>query len=127
MNRFTKTVAVLAAIAALTACSFQNKNEREAERITRAVMNNDLRPVQGDIEKGVTIPRVKVAEWSDELNAQGKLQSLKERTTGCQPGWHCFDVKFEKRNYVENMRLDENGKVANWNFKMASAAAGAGT
>lgn len=127
MNRFTKTVAVLAAIAALTACSFQNKNEREAERITRAVMNNDLRPVQGDIEKGVTIPRVKVAEWSDELNAQGKLQSVKERTTGCQPGWHCFDVKFEKRNYVENMRLDENGKVANWNFKMASAAAAAGS
>jgi hypothetical protein len=127
VNRFAKTIAVLAAIATITACSFQNKNEREAERITRAVMNNDLRPVQGDIEKGLTIPRVKVAEWSDELNAQGKLQSLKERTTGCQPGWHCFDVKFEKRNYVENMRLDENGKVANWNFKMASAASAAGS
>ena len=127
MNRLSKTIAAIGAVAALTACSFQNKNEREAERITRAVMNNDLKPVQDDIEKGVTIPRVKVAEWSDELNAQGKLQSIKERSTGCEPGWHCFNVKFEKRDYVENMRLDENGKVANWNFKMASAAAPAGS
>lgn len=107
----------------LSACSFQNKNEREADKITRAVMANDLAPVQNDIAKGITIPRVKVAEWSDELNAQGKLLSVKE-TPSCSPGWHCFDVKFEKRAYVERMRLDENDKVVNWNFKMAGAAAG---
>ena len=114
-------IAVFAAV--LASCSFQNKNEREADAITHAVMNNDLRPVSGDIAPGITIPRVKVAEWSDELNAQGKLVSVKEVTTGCEPGWHCFDVKFEKRAYVERMRLDENGKVVNWNYKMASAAA----
>lgn len=119
--RFVRFLAVAAAVAALAACSFQNKNEREADKITHAVMNNDLRPVQGDIAKGVTIPRVKVAEWSDELNAQGKLQAIKEIATNCEPGWHCFDVKFEKRNYVERMRLDENGKVVNWAFKMAAA------
>ena len=105
----------------LSACSFQNKNEREADKITRAVMANDLAPVQNDIAKGITIPRVKVAEWSDELNAQGKLLSVKE-TPSCSPGWHCFDVKFEKRAYLERMRLDENDKVVNWNFKMAGAA-----
>lgn len=105
----------------LSACSFQNKNEREADKITRAVMANDLAPVQNDIAKGITIPRVRVAEWSDELNAQGKLLSIKE-TPSCSPGWHCFDVKFEKRAYLERMRLDENDKVVNWNFKMAGAA-----
>lgn len=117
--------ALLFSMVALAAsgCSFQNKNEREADKITRAVMANDLAPVQGDIAKGITIPRVKVAEWSDELNAQGKLLSLKE-TANCSPGWHCFDVKFEKRAYLERMRLDESGKVVNWSFKMASAAAG---
>ena len=121
-------LAKLAALAAVVAvvssgCSFQNKNEREAEKITRAVIANDLAPVQNDIAKGITIPRVKVAQWSDELNAQGKLQSVKE-TPNCTPGWHCFDVKFENRAYVERMQLDENGKVVNWNFKMASAASG---
>ena len=120
-----RTIAAVAAAAVLAACSFQNKYEREADGITRAVMNNDLRPVSGDIAKGVNIPRVKVAEWSDELNAQGKLVSLKEVTAGCEPGWHCFEVKFEKHAYLEHMRLDENGKVVNWNFKMSPSGAGA--
>ncbi len=119
-----RAFSVLAAAAVLAACSFQNKDEREADKITHAVMNNDLRPVADDIAKGVTIPRVKVAEWSDELNAQGKLISIKEVATNCEPGWHCFEAKFEKRVYLERMRLDENGKVVNWNFRMAPSAAG---
>jgi hypothetical protein len=110
-----------AALAALVGCSFENRNEREADRITRAVTDNDLRPVQNDIAKGVTITRVKVALWSDELNAQGKLLSVKETTAGCDPGWHCFNVKFQKHDYVERMRFDENGKVADWDFHMAPA------
>jgi len=109
-----------AAVAAMAACTFQNHDEREADRITRAVVNNDLRPVQDDIAKSITITRVKVAQWSDELNAQGKLLSLKETTAGCDPGWHCFDVKFQKHDYVERMRFDENGKVVDWDFHMAS-------
>ena len=116
--KIIRLVAVFAA-AGLAACSLQNKYEREADDITRAVMNNDLRPVSGQIAPGVNIPRVKIAEWSDELNAQGKLVSLKEVTTNCDPGWHCFEVKFEKHAYLEHMRLDESGKVVNWNFKMA--------
>jgi hypothetical protein len=110
------------ALAALAGCSFQNRNEREADRITRAVIDNDLRPVQDDITKGITITRVKVAQWSDELNAQGKLISVKETTAGCDPGWHCFNVKFQKHDYVERMRFDENGKVVDWDFHMAPAA-----
>jgi hypothetical protein len=66
-------------VALLAGCWFQNRNEREADRITRAVIGNDLKPVQDDIAKGVTVTRVKVAEWSDELSAQGKLISVKRR------------------------------------------------
>lgn len=120
--RFVRVLIAVACVASLAACSFENKNEREADRITHAVIANDMRPVQNDIAKGVTIPRIKVAEWSDELNAQGKLQSIKEVTDGCPPGWHCFNVKFEKHAYVERMQLDENGKVVNWNFHMAQPA-----
>jgi hypothetical protein len=116
-----RTLLAAAALAALAGCMFQNRNEREADRITRAVVDNDLRPVQNDIAKGITITRVKVAQWSDELNAQGKLLSVKETTAGCDPGWHCFNVKFQKHDYVERMRFDENGKVVDWDFHMAPA------
>ncbi|HYL26831.1 MAG TPA: hypothetical protein VEW74_03290 [Candidatus Nitrosotalea sp.] len=116
------TVALAGAIL-LASCSFQNRNEREADRITRAVIANDFKPVQDDIGKGISITRVQIAQWSDELNAQGKLLSIKETTANCSPGWHCFDVKFAKHEYTERMRFDENGKVVNWDFHMAPATA----
>lgn len=103
---------------AIAGCSGENKYEREADRVTRAVMNNDLRPVQNDIAKGVTVTRVQVAQWSDELDGQGKLLSVKE-TTDCSPGWHCFGVRFQNREYIERMRFDDQGKVVDWQFHMA--------
>jgi hypothetical protein len=112
-------LAILTAVALLAGCSFQNRNEREAQRITNAVIANDFKPVQNDVAKGITITRVQIAEWSDELNAQGKLLSVKETTTSCEPGWHCFIVRFQKHAYVERMRFDENGKVVNWDFHIA--------
>lgn len=113
----------VAAAALLAGCSFQNRYEREATAITQAVIANDLRPVQNDIEPGVKITRVQVAQWSDELNQQGKLLSLKEIATNCPVGAHCFDVRFAKRNYVEVMRLDERGKVVGWSYHPADAFA----
>jgi hypothetical protein len=117
-SRALRAAIVVATLFLAAACSFQNRNEREAEKITNAVIANDLRPVQNDIGKGIAITRVQVAEWSDELNAQGKLLAVKETTTDCAAGWHCFVVKFQKHTYVERMRYDENGKVVNWNFHM---------
>lgn len=83
-------------------------------------MANDFRPVQDDLAKGIAITRVQVAQWADELDAQGKLLSIKEVPQSCRPGWHCFDVKFAKHDYVEHMRYDEDGKVTNWDFHMTS-------
>jgi hypothetical protein len=103
--------------ALLSGCSFQNRYEREAESITRAVMANNLAPVENDIAPGINVTRVQVAAWADELDDQGKLLSLKE-VTPCAPGFHCFDVKFQKHEYVERMALDDHGKVTNWTFHM---------
>jgi hypothetical protein len=105
----------------LAGCSFQNKYEREADKITRAVMNNDMTPVKNDIAPGISLSRVKIAEYSDELSAQGKLESIKE-TTPCEPGFHCFIVKFEKRSYREELAMDDQGKVTQWRFQPADVA-----
>jgi len=117
-------LALALAAAALAGCSFQNKYEREAQRITEAVMANNLQPVKDDIAPNVKITRVQVAEWSDELNDAGKLISLKESSGSCPVGAHCFDVKFEKHDYVEMLRMDDTGKVVDWRFHMAPAGAG---
>ena len=85
MNRSAKILLARRAARSARAAS-QNRNEREADRITRAVIDNNLKPVESDVAKGISITRVKVAQWSDELNAQGKLISVKETTEGCAPG-----------------------------------------
>src|ERR1700685_2779556 len=88
VKRSYRAAALLCATVLLAACSFENKYEREADKITHAVMQNDLTPVKNDIAPGLNISRVKVAEWSDELNDQGKLESIKENDTNCDPGLH---------------------------------------
>lgn len=118
MKAYGSFLLFAALVVAIAGCSGENKYEREADRVTRAVMNNDLRPVQNDIAKGVTVTRVQVAQWSDELNGQGKLLSVKE-VADCSPGWHCFGVRFQDREYIERMRFDDQGKVVDWQFHMA--------
>jgi len=119
--KVAKIAAVLACAAVLlSGCASENKYEREADRITRAVMNNDLAPVKNDIAPGVNITRLQVAQWADELDDQGKLLSVKE-VTPCDPGAHCFDVKFEKHTYREELAIDDQDKVTAWRFHMIDA------
>jgi len=108
----------LTATVILAGCSSENKYEREADRITRAVMADDLTPVRNDISPQVQITRAQVAAASDELSQQGKLLSVKE-VTPCAAGIHCFVLKFEKHTYDEELRMDDQGKVVAWRFKMA--------
>jgi hypothetical protein len=113
----------LAVTLALCACSTQNPNERLAQNVTEALVANDLRPVQNDIAPNPRITRVQVAEWSDELNDQGKLESVKEITCppGLEVGAHCFIATFEKRTFNEIMRLDEHNKIVVFRFKAADS------
>jgi hypothetical protein len=117
-----RIVPALACVAlVLGGCSFQNKYEREAEGITRAVMANDLAPVEKDLAPGLHVTRVQIAAASDELSAQGKLLSIKEDATCPVVGAHCFTVKFEKHTYHEMLAMDDQGKVTAWKYKMADA------
>jgi len=115
-----RLLTALACVVMLAACAFENKYESEADKITKAVMANDLSPIKNDLSPQLAISRVQVAAAADELDAQGKLESVKE-VTPCKygAGFHCFDVKFEKRMYHEWLSMDDTGKVTSWHFHMA--------
>jgi hypothetical protein len=112
-------ILALACVTVLAACSFENKYESEADKITRAVMANDITPIKGDLAPRLDVTRVQIAAAADELGAQGKLISVKEYTDNCEVGFHCFNVKFEKHDYVERLSMDDTGKVTSWRYKMA--------
>lgn len=116
-----KFLALALAALSLAGCSFQNKNEREADKITRAVLANNVSPVMGDFDPAIKgqITRVRVAELSDELSAQGDYQGLKQTTQWCRTGYLCFDVKFAKRPYHEVMKVGSDGKVQYWWIRAA--------
>ncbi len=122
MNKAVVLV-VLAAVA-LAGCSTKNRYEKEADKITNAVVANNMADVQGDFDSQarVQITRVAVARLSDELNSQGKFQGVTEvQTTGAAPNAHLFDAKFEKRMYQEKLVLDDDGKVREWRIHQKEA------
>lgn len=111
---------------AIAGCSFQNKYEREADKMTKAVMADNLDPVKNDLVPNANITRSQLANWSDELNSQGKLLSIKEQSTCAPAGYHCFAVKFEKHAYTEKLLLNDQDKIVSWTFHIANGT-GAGT
>jgi hypothetical protein len=113
---------LLASLALLTACSFQNTHERLAESITRAVIGNDLAPVMKRLDPSIKgeLTRVRVAQLSDELSAQGPYQGLKQTAASwCPQGAFCFDVQFQTGPYHEVMKVTQNGKVRYWWIRAA--------
>lgn len=117
-----RSLVALAAVAAVLAgCSFQNKYEKEAQKITEAVANNDMGPVKNDLSPSIKLNRLQVANWSDELSAQGKIESVKEVTPCDKAGFHCLTVKFQKGTYSEWLQMDDQNKVVNWHFHAANA------
>lgn len=110
------TVAGLLALAVLAGCASHNKYEQQADKLTRAVVANDMSSVKDDFDPSMQgqVTRVKVAELSDELNAQGAYKGLKENDQNCPPAAHCFDVTFEKRSYREALAMNDRNKVTAW-------------
>ena len=117
-----RSLVAVAAVAVLMAgCATQNKYEREAQNITEAVQKNDMSSVSKDLSPTVKLNRVQIANWSGELSAQGKVDSVKEVTPCDKPGFHCLTVKFDKSTYHEWLQIDDQDKVVNWHFHVANA------
>jgi len=109
----------------LAGCSFQNKATQEADKITKAVIANNMDPVVKDFDSQLRakITPVAVAQYSTELRDQGSYKGIKEVPVGANstPGEHDFIATFEKHNYTEKMILDDNGAVRSWSFHMQTA------
>lgn len=116
MKRLLPLAVILAV--AVTGCSHYNKNEKEADKITQAVIANNMAPVINDFDSQAraTVTRIAVARLSDQLNQEGKYQGIKEdvKTSG-PPNTHYFEAKFDKHTWFETMALDDDGKVRSWN------------
>ena len=117
-----RSLVALASIAAVLAgCSFQNKYEAEAQKITEAVQKNDMSPLKNDLGPNVKLTRVQIANWSDQLSEEGKIKSVKEVTPCDREGFHCLKVTFEKGTVDEWLLMDDQNKVVNWHFKPENA------
>ncbi|MDQ6826583.1 MAG: hypothetical protein M3Z14_05205 [Candidatus Eremiobacteraeota bacterium] len=110
----------------LAACSTQNKDEREADKITRSVIANDMRPVENDFADAPRqkMTRLAVARLSDQLNNLGKYKGIKEDTPqGSVAGSHTFTVTFAKETWHESMVVDSGGKISAWKIGPGTATA----
>jgi hypothetical protein len=92
-----------------------NANEELARRVTAAIVNNNMRPVEEDF--GVTLrPELenatKVGRLSQDLNELGAFRSITEDTpTGAAPPYHHFQVRFERGTWLEDITYDAKGKI----------------
>jgi hypothetical protein len=94
-----------------------NGRERVADAVTRAVVANDLSPVMNRLDSHIEgeLTRVRVAELSDELNAQGAYQGLHQTTASwCPKDAVCFDAQFQRAPFHEVMKMSQDGKVTYW-------------
>ena len=106
----------------LSACSSTNTHEQLADALTRAVVANDLSPVMNRLSPRIEgeLTRVRVAEFSDELNAQGAYQGVKQtKASWCPKNALCFDAQFQGAPFHEVMKLSKNGKVTYWWIRAA--------
>lgn len=127
IRSLSKHVLAIGALAVLiSGCSFQSKATQEADKITKAVIANNMDPVIKDFDSQLRakITPITVAQYSTELRDQGSYKGIKEVPVGANstPGEHDFVATFEKHNYTEKMILDDNGAVRSWSFHMQTAA-----
>ena len=107
-----------AAVVALTlaACAGENHYEQLADRVTKAIVANDMRPVEPDfnaLRRPQLENRERVGRLSDDLRPLGAFKAVHEDTPKDAPaGFHHFQAQFEKATWVEDLTVDADGKIA---------------
>ncbi|HMD03104.1 MAG TPA: hypothetical protein VKG44_09105 [Candidatus Baltobacteraceae bacterium] len=116
----------LAAAALLAGCAGENHYEQLADQVTKAVIANDMRPVEKDfnaLARPQLENRAKVGALSDQLNALGTFKRNREDTPKGEPStYHAFAAEFTKGTWQLVMRLDADGKIASFHIAPPSPA-----
>jgi len=110
---------VVVAVSAFNVFSHrENRYERLASDVTRAIAANDMRPVEKEfnaIRRPQLEDRAKVGALSDFVNAEGKLKNVKEQTPpDAKSGTHRFVATFEKGQRAEDLAVDADGKIVDF-------------
>ena len=113
-----KRIAALACLAALAGCFGPNHYERQADAVTKAIIANDMRPVESDFNALVRPKlesRARVGILSDQLLTLGTFKGVKEDTpSDAPPRAHKFAANFEHATWIECMTYDSEGKIASF-------------
>ena len=103
----------------------ENKYERLASEITRAIAANDMRPVEKDfnaIRRPQLEDHAKVGGLSDFVNVEGKLKRVREQTPAdAKSGEHRFIATFDKGTRAEDLTVDAEGKVVDFHVRSSDA------
>jgi hypothetical protein len=99
----------------------ENRYEKLATDVTKAIAANDMRPVEPEfnaLRRPQLEDRGKVGQLSDFVNADGTLKRIKEDTpAGAKAGYHHFTAEFDKGNLSEDLTVDADGKIADFHVR----------
>ena len=114
-------VAVVVIFSAGKLLHHENRYEKLATDVTKAIAANDMRPVAHEfnaITRAKLSDRGKVGQLSDFVNADGALKSMKEDTPGgSAAGYHHFIATFEHGGRAEDLTVDSDGKIADFHVR----------
>ena len=119
-----KFIAAIAVFPALAGCFGPNGSERLADRVTTAIVANDMRPVEKEFN-AIVRPKLENRQMvgkvsSDQLSALGRFKGVRETTPrGTSDGKHTFEADFQKAKWVEDMVIDTDGKIAAFHIHQA--------
>lgn len=120
MKRLWPIVAAACALAA-AGCESGTPAENLADRVTRAIVANDMGPVAPEFNALVRprlMERERVGRLSDQLVPLGKFKRTKEDTPAGSPaGVHRFVAEFERGTRIEDLTLDPDGKIAAFHIR----------
>jgi hypothetical protein len=121
-----KLVAAIAVLSVLTGCFGPNHSERLADRVTSAIVANDMRPVLKEFN-AIVRPKLEnrqlVGRLSDQLNTLGRFKGVRETTPReASDGKHTFEADFQKAKWVEDMVIDADGKIAAFHIRQAGGS-----
>ena len=119
-------IVLLLLLLAWRAFHHENRYEHLATDVTKALLNNDMRPVEGKfnaLRRPELENRAKVGSLSNFVNAEGGFKGVKEDTpAGSADGYHHFVAHFDKGDLSEDLTVDSEGKIAKFDVHPVQSA-----